>query len=99
MDFILALEQGGADIIELGVPFSDPVADGPVIQRASERSLRAGTTVRSALEILRRAREKSEIPVVVFSYLNPVLRYGFEKFTEDAAAAGAGRRAADRPEH
>ena len=89
VDFILALEKGGADIIELGVPFSDPIADGPVIQRASERSLRAGTTVRGVLEILRRVREKCEIPVVVFSYLNPVLRYGFEKFTQDAAEGGA----------
>ncbi len=88
-DLILALERGGADIIELGVPFSDPIADGPVIQRASERSLLAGTTLKSALNILRGVREKSEIPLVVFSYLNPVLRYGFDKFTADAAAAGA----------
>jgi len=86
---VRALEQGGVDIIELGVPFSDPIADGPVIQRASERSLRAGTTLKTVLQILRDLRRESEIPVVIFSYLNPVLRYGFEKFAADAAAAGA----------
>jgi tryptophan synthase alpha chain len=86
---VRALEQGGADIIELGVPFSDPIADGPVVQRASERTLRAGTTLKGILEILRELRRDSEIPVVIFSYLNPILRYGFEKFTADAAAAGA----------
>jgi tryptophan synthase alpha chain len=86
---IKALEEGGVDILELGVPFSDPIADGPVIQRASERSLRAGTTLKSVLQILRDLRQKSEIPVVIFSYLNPVLRYGFERFAADAANAGA----------
>jgi tryptophan synthase alpha chain len=86
---VRALEQGGADIIELGVPFSDPIADGPIIQRASERSLRAGTTLHRVLQILRDLRRESEIPVVLFSYLNPVLRYGFEKFAADAADAGA----------
>ena len=86
---VRALEQGGVDIIELGVPFSDPIADGPVIQRASERSLRAGTTLKTVLRILRDVRRESEIPLVIFSYLNPVLRYGFEKFAADAAAAGA----------
>ena len=89
VDFVLALEKGGADIVELGVPFSDPVADGPVIQCASERSLQAGTNLAGVLDILRRIRERSDIPLVIFSYLNPVLRYGFEKFTEDAAMAGA----------
>jgi tryptophan synthase alpha chain len=86
---VKALEQGGVDIIELGVPFSDPIADGPVIQLASERALRAGTTLAKVLEILRELRRESEIPVVIFSYLNPVLRYGFEKFAADAAEAGA----------
>ena len=85
---VLALERGGADIIELGVPFSDPIADGPVIQRASERALRAGTSVSTVLQLVASLREKSEIPVVVFSYLNPILRYGFERFARDAAAAG-----------
>lgn len=86
--FILALERGGTDIVELGVPFSDPIADGPVIQRASERALRSGTTVRRVLRIVRELRTTSKIPVVVFSYLNPILRYGFERFADDAADAG-----------
>ena len=86
---ILALEAGGADIIELGVPFSDPMADGPVIQLASERALAAGTTFRKVLEIVRETRKSSEIPIIVFSYLNPILRYGFERFAQDAAEAGA----------
>ena len=89
VEFILGLEKGGTDIIELGVPFSDPIADGPVIQRATERSLSAGTTLKIVIEMLRELRRKSDIPVVIFSYLNPVLRYGFEKFAVDASAAGA----------
>ena len=89
VDLILGLEKGGADMIELGVPFSDPIADGPVIQRASERSLAAGTTLATVLGILKDLRSRSEIPVVIFSYLNPILRYGFKKFAADAAAAGA----------
>ncbi len=89
VELILALERGGADIIELGVPFSDPIADGPVIQRASDRSLKAGTNVKIVLQLIRELRQKSEVPLIVFSYLNPILRYGFERFAEDAAAAGA----------
>lgn len=89
VELILALERGGADILELGVPFSDPMADGPVIQKASERALAAGTSLRRVLEIIRDARKQSQLPIVVFSYLNPVLRYGFERFAADAAAAGA----------
>ena len=89
VELILALERGGTDIIELGVPFSDPIADGPVIQRASDRSLKAGTNVKIVLQLIRDLRQKSEVPVIVFSYLNPILRYGFERFAEDAAAAGA----------
>ena len=89
VELVLALEQGGADIVELGVPFSDPIADGPVIQKAGERALKAGTTLAKVLGILKDLRGQSEIPVIVFSYLNPILRYGFEKFAEDAAAAGA----------
>jgi len=89
VELVLALEKGGADIIELGVPFSDPIADGPVIQRAGERALRAGTTLAKVLDILRDLRRSSQIPVIVFSYLNPVLRYGFKKFSRDAAGAGA----------
>jgi tryptophan synthase alpha chain len=85
---IAALERGGADLIELGVPFSDPIADGPVIQRAGERALKAGTTLRSVLEIARQVRVRSEVPLLLFTYLNPVVRYGLERLAEDAAAAG-----------
>lgn len=83
-----ALERGGADLIELGVPFSDPIADGPVIQRASERSLRAGTTLERILEMVREIRRESQIPLLLFSYLNPVLHYGFDRLGRDATAAG-----------
>lgn len=83
-----ALERGGVDMIELGVPFSDPIADGPVIQAASERALKAGTTLPKVLEIARRIRETSQIPLVLFTYLNPALRYGFEKLGRDAKGAG-----------
>src|SRR5579864_2342857 len=85
---VAALERGGADLIELGVPFSDPIADGPVIQRAGERALRAGTTLRGVLDIAREIRERSEVPLLLFTYLNPVLRYGFETLARDAVAAG-----------
>jgi tryptophan synthase alpha chain len=85
---VRALERGGADLIELGVPFSDPIADGPVIQRGSERALRAGTSVKRVLEIARDIRTESQIPMILFSYLNPLLRYGFERLAADAAAAG-----------
>lgn len=85
---VAALERGGADLIELGVPFSDPIADGPVIQAASDRALQAGTTVHKVLDIARDIRVQSEIPLLLFSYLNPLLRYGFERLASDAAAAG-----------
>jgi tryptophan synthase alpha chain len=85
---VAALERGGADLIELGVPFSDPIADGPAIQRAGDRALRAGTTLRRVLEIAREIRRTSEIPLLLFTYLNPVLRYGLEDLARDAAAAG-----------
>ena len=84
-----AVEQGGADVIELGIPFSDPLADGPVIQRASERALRAGTSLRKVLDHLPRWREKLSAPIVLFTYFNPVLQYGLEAFARDAARAGA----------
>jgi tryptophan synthase alpha chain len=83
-----ALERGGADLIELGVPFSDPIADGPVIQRAGYRALQAGTTVRKVLEIAKEIRTHSEIPLLLFTYLNPVMRYGLEKLAGDAKSAG-----------
>lgn len=83
-----ALDRGGADVIELGVPFSDPLADGPVIQRASERALAAGTTLGTVLEIVRSARSKVSAGIVLFSYANPILAYGRSRFLADAAAAG-----------
>src|SRR5208282_2340079 len=76
---VAALERGGADLIELGVPFSDPIADGPVIQRAGDRALAAGTTLAKVLDIAVKVRQRSEIPL---------LRYGFEKLASDAKAAG-----------
>lgn len=88
VNLALALERGGADVLELGVPFSDPIADGPVIQRASDRALREGTTVKGVLEIARQIRERSSMPMVLFSYMNPLLRYGFDRLCQDAAAAG-----------
>jgi len=87
--FVLALADAGADVIELGVPFSDPVADGPVIQRASERALRAGTTLAGVLALVKSLREKTDVPLVLFSYFNPVLQMGLEKFGDAAKAAGA----------
>ena len=85
---VAALERGGVDLIELGVPFSDPVADGPVIQAGSERALKAGTTLVKVLTIATRIRERSQIPILLFTYLNPAMRYGFEKLGRDAKAAG-----------
>jgi tryptophan synthase alpha chain len=85
---VLALERGGADLIELGVPFSDPIADGPVIQRASERALKAGATLPGLLDTVREIRRKSEIPLVLFSYLNPLLKYGFDRLARDASGVG-----------
>src|SRR5437667_6710224 len=87
-DLVDALERGGADLIELGVPFSDPIADGPVIQRAGYRALEAGTTVRKVLDIAAEIRARSEIPLLLFTYLNPVMRYGIEKLAADARDAG-----------
>ena len=83
-----AVERGGADLIELGVPFSDPIADGPVIQRAGERALKAGTSLKTVLSIAAQIRERSETPLLLFTYLNPVIRYGLERLARDAAAAG-----------
>ncbi len=85
---VVRLAEAGADVIELGVPFSDPIADGPVIQRASERALKAGTTLSEVLKLARRLRRKTPVPLVLFSYYNPVLQMGAERFAERAAAAG-----------
>src|SRR6202023_2931067 len=87
--FVLALADAGADVIELGVPFSDPVADGPVIQRASERALRSDTTLAGVISLVKLLRKKTEVPLVLFSYFNPVLQMGLEKFADAAKAAGA----------
>jgi tryptophan synthase alpha chain len=86
---VLAAAQAGADVIELGVPFSDPVADGPTIQRASDRALRSGTTLAGVIELVRSVRTQSQVPLVLFSYFNPILQMGLEKFAAAAAAAGA----------
>jgi tryptophan synthase alpha chain len=87
-DVALASINAGADVIELGVPFSDPVADGPVIQRASERSLKNGTNLDSVLQIAKEIREQSSAGLIVFSYMNPVLQFGLERFCASLAAAG-----------
>lgn len=87
-ELVAALERGGVDLVELGVPFSDPIADGPVIQAASARALAAGTTLAKVLEIARTIRQTSEIPLLLFTYMNPVVRYGFEALARDAKAAG-----------
>ncbi len=87
--FVLTLAEAGADVIELGVPFSDPLADGPTIQRASERALKAGTTLAGVLDLVRRIRQPSQVPLVLFSYYNPILQMGLEKFASAAASAGA----------
>jgi tryptophan synthase alpha chain len=88
VNIIHALEEAGADAIELGVPFSDPIADGPVIQAAAQRALKNGTTVADIFTIARAVRERSQIPLIAFSYLNPVMRYGIERFAANSATAG-----------
>jgi tryptophan synthase alpha chain len=87
--FVLALAEAGADVIELGIPFSDPLADGPTIQRASERALKSGTTLSGVLDLVRRIRQSSDVPLVLFGYYNPVLQMGLEKFAAASSAAGA----------
>jgi tryptophan synthase alpha chain len=86
---LLALEAAGADVIELGIPFSDPVGDGPVIQEASLRALQHGVKLRDVLALVRDLRRESQVPLLLFSYFNPLLAYGVENFARDAAAAGA----------
>jgi tryptophan synthase alpha chain len=87
--FVLALAEAGADVIELGIPFSDPLADGPTIQRASERALRAGTTLAGVLDLVCRIRQSSQVPLVLFGYFNPIFQMGVEKFAAAASSAGA----------
>jgi tryptophan synthase alpha chain len=88
LELVLALEKAGADVVELGVPFSDPIADGPVIQRATERALHRGVTLGKVLDLANLIRRQSEIPLVLFSYYNPLLNHGLEQLAKDAAAAG-----------
>src|SRR5713226_7275083 len=85
---LIELAAAGADIIELGVPFSDPIADGEVIQRASERALRNGVTLQDALACVARAKQQIDVPVVLFSYFNPLLKFGEQKLAKEAKQAG-----------
>ena len=87
-DILFALERAGADVIELGVPFSDPLADGPVIQRATERALAGGTTLDQVIGLVERVRARLTVPVVLFTYANPILRMGLREFGQRASAAG-----------
>ena len=87
-EMIHLLEEAGADIIELGMPFSDPMADGPTIQLSSERALAAGTTLEGILAMVRTVRATSAIPIILMGYLNPIHAYGYERFAHDAAKAG-----------
>src|SRR6267143_5872 len=87
-EILKALDRAGADVLEVGVPFSDPLADGPVIQRATERALAAGGSLRSALAMIAQVRPHVAAPIVVFSYANPILRMGVDAFAARAAAAG-----------
>jgi tryptophan synthase alpha chain len=88
-DVLVSLARSGADVLEVGVPFSDPLADGPVIQRATERALAAGMTLTGVLELTAEIRHQVETPIVLFTYANPVLRMGVEPFARAARAAGA----------
>jgi tryptophan synthase alpha chain len=88
LDLVLSLERAGADIIELGVPFSDPIADGPVIQRATDRALKNGVNLHKVLELGENIRKRSEIPLLLFSYYNPLLSYGLEQLASKAVKCG-----------
>ena len=87
-DILAALSDSGADVLEVGVPFSDPLADGPVIQRASERALAGGATLRKTLDVIARARSRIDAPIVLFTYVNPIFRFGEDTFVRAAADAG-----------
>lgn len=87
-ELLFALARAGADVIELGVPFSDPIADGPVIQRASQRALLNGTSVAKILKVVADVRRELAVPIVIFSYLNPLLQFGLSRFASEAAHAG-----------
>jgi len=83
-----ALDRAGADLIEVGVPFSDPMADGPVLQRAAERALAGGASLRGCLDRVAEFRRGSDVPIILFGYYNPIFRYGLERFAADARTAG-----------
>lgn len=85
---ILALEQAGASFIEIGVPFSDPLADGPTIQHSSDVAIKNGVTAKRVLELVKEARTKTTIPLILMGYINPILNYGMEKFISDVRSAG-----------
>ena len=89
LELLRGMAHAGADIIELGIPFSDPLADGPTIQRSSFQALQGGMTTEGTLEVLRAFRARHDTPVVLFSYLNPILRYGVDEFARAASEAGA----------
>src|SRR5213075_2351563 len=88
IEVMMALQKNGADIIELGMPYSDPLADGPVIQQSSSIALANGMTIKKLFEQLKDFRKEISIPVVLMGYMNPLLQYGFEKFCADAASVG-----------
>jgi tryptophan synthase alpha chain len=88
-DLVVAAAESGADVIELGVPFSDPTADGPAIQRAAERALRGGTTLARVLDAVRAIRRRTDVPILLFGYYNPIFSYGEQQLVDDAADAGA----------
>ncbi len=85
---IIELEKAGADLIELGIPFSDPLADGPTIQKSAARALEQGVSLRDVIDLVKRVRKASQIPIIFMSYYNPVFKYGEEKFVTDAVKAG-----------
>src|SRR6186713_2031937 len=100
IEVMKALQENGADIIELGMPYSDPIADGPVIQHSSSIALANGMTIKKLFEQLKDFRKTISVPVVLMGYMNPILQYGFEKFCADAASAGVdGLILPDLPEH
>jgi tryptophan synthase alpha chain len=88
VDLILGFEENGVDMVELGMPFSDPLADGPTIQYSSNVAIEQGTTMTKILQIVEKVRAQCDIPIILMGYINPVLRYGAEKFCKDASAVG-----------
>lgn len=100
MDVILSLERSGADLIELGMPYSDPLADGPIIQASSSQALQNGMSIEVLFDQLKALRSKTQIPLILMGYMNPVIQYGFQKFCDYAAAVGVdGLILPDLPEY